>query len=170
MTDDLIARMAQKNMSHVVDTIDASEHPTLGNLIEQSSEDKDTPPAVDTTSVHGKNIDLDADFDRARQNLNELANEGMISLRELNQIAQVSQHPRAFEVVANLIDKLSKVNNEIVELHERKAKAITAAQKNEDDEPQGHTINQTYNDNRTVVQGTTADLVRKYRGKGQDNE
>ena len=157
--DDAIARNATRNMDHVVDTIDMTEHDSLGQLIEQQDGDKQERQVVDPDTIAD---DLDSDFERARQNLMELAEEGALSLSDLNQIARASQHPRAFEVVATMIDKLNKLNNDLVELHERKHKARTQQKKNEG-EVGDTVVNQTYNDNRTIK--TTAELVHERKGK-----
>ena len=57
-----------------------------------------------------------SDFETARQNLHEIINTGLESLEKLSQIADASQHPRAFEVVAKLIESIATANKDLLEL------------------------------------------------------
>jgi len=57
-----------------------------------------------------------SDFETARQNLHEIINTGLESLDKLSQIADASQHPRAFEVVAKLIESIATANKDLLEL------------------------------------------------------
>lgn len=57
-----------------------------------------------------------ADFETARTNLHEVINTGLESLAKLSQIADGTQHPRAFEVIAKLIESIASANRELLEL------------------------------------------------------
>jgi len=57
-----------------------------------------------------------SDFDIARTNLHEIINTGLESLAKLSQIADQSQHPRAFEVLAKLIDSIATANKDLLDL------------------------------------------------------
>ena len=54
--------------------------------------------------------DEDTDFQYARENLYNLIERGQDGLEELIEIAKQSEHPRAFEVVGQMIDKLTTTN------------------------------------------------------------
>ena len=69
--------------------------------------------------------DSDQDFQYARENLYNLIERGQDGLDELLEIAKASQHPRAFEVVGQMIDKLTTTNKELLNLHKTK-KDITS--------------------------------------------
>jgi len=60
------------------------------------------------------------DFQYARENLYNLIERGQDGLEELLEIAKASQHPRAFEVVGQLVDKLTTTNKELLNLHKSK--------------------------------------------------
>ena len=62
----------------------------------------------------------DQDFQYARENLYNLIERGQDGLDELLEIAKASQHPRAFEVVGQLVDKLTTTNKELLNLHKSK--------------------------------------------------
>ena len=64
--------------------------------------------------------DSDSDFQYARENLYNLIERGQDGLDELLEIAKASQHPRAFEVVGQLVDKLTTTNKELINLHKSK--------------------------------------------------
>ena len=64
--------------------------------------------------------DSDSDFQYARENLYTLIERGQDGLDELLEIAKASQHPRAFEVVGQLVDKLTTTNKELLNLHKSK--------------------------------------------------
>ena len=60
--------------------------------------------------------DEDSDFQYARENLYNLIERGQDGLEELLEIAKQSEHPRAFEVVGQMIDKLTTTNKELLNL------------------------------------------------------
>ena len=64
--------------------------------------------------------DSDQDFQYARENLYNLIERGQDGLDELLEIAKASQHPRAFEVVGQLVEKLTTTNKELLNLHKSK--------------------------------------------------
>ena len=64
--------------------------------------------------------DSETDFQYARENLYNLIERGQDGLEELIEIAKQSEHPRAFEVVGQMIDKLTTTNKELLNLHKTK--------------------------------------------------
>ena len=60
------------------------------------------------------------DFEMGRQNLHEVIEQGKRALDELCSIANASQHPRAYEVVATLIKTVSDANSNLMNLHKQK--------------------------------------------------
>jgi hypothetical protein len=78
-------------------------------------------PMVPSTSV--QQIMTDAlsdsakrDFEIARTNIHAAINAGIDALSTLGPIAESSQHPRAFEVVAKLIESISSASKDLLEL------------------------------------------------------
>ena len=69
--------------------------------------------------------DEDTDFQYARENLYNLIERGQDGLEELIEIAKQSEHPRAFEVVGQLIGKLTDTNKELLNLHKTKKDITT---------------------------------------------
>lgn len=58
----------------------------------------------------------DADYEFARKNIYELIAQGSDALRELADIAQISQHPRAYEVYSNLLKTIVDTNKDLMNL------------------------------------------------------
>ena len=71
------------------------------------------------------------DVKYARENLYHLAEKGKDALEELMELANQSQHPRAYEVVGQLIKTLTDTNERIVDI-QQKAKSILSDPKGPD--------------------------------------
>ena len=97
--------------------------------------------------------DEDTDFQYARENLYNLIERGQDGLEELIEIAKQSEHPRAFEVVGQLIGKLTDTNKELLNLHKTK-KDIQA------EKTSGPT-----NVTNALFVGSTSELQKLLKGK-----
>ena len=95
--------------------------------------------------------DEDPDFHYARENLYNLIERGQDGLEELLEIAKQSEHPRAFEVVGQMIDKLTTTNKELLNLHKTKKDISTE---------KGPT-----NVTNALYVGSTAELQKMLKGK-----
>jgi predicted transcriptional regulator len=91
------------------------------------------------------------DFEAARANLYEVIQTNQEAMDKLLQIAEQSQHPRAFEVLGKLMDTHVQANKELLEL-QSKIREIDAA---ESSTSEG---SQTINNNLFV--GSTAELQK----------
>ena len=91
------------------------------------------------------------DFEAARANLYEVIQTGQVAMDKLTEIASQSQHPRAFEVLAKLMDTMVNTNKELLEL-QTKIRQIDAA-----DAPMNEQA-KTINNNLFV--GSTAELQK----------
>ena len=96
--------------------------------------------------------DEDTDFQYARENLYNLIERGQDGLEELIEIAKQSEHPRAFEVVGQMIDKLTTTNKELLNLHKTKKDIQTE---------KGGPTNVT----NALFVGSTAELQKMLKGK-----
>ena len=56
------------------------------------------------------------DFELARSNIHEVIQNGVYAMEKLSQIADSSQHPRAFEVLAKLMDTMLQANKDLLAL------------------------------------------------------
>jgi hypothetical protein len=60
------------------------------------------------------------DFEVARKNTKNLIKKADVALDQLLLVANQSEHPRAYEVAANLIKTLGDLNKDLLELQKRK--------------------------------------------------
>ena len=125
------------------------------NLPETKKETEVTiPKKVDTNKEESE---ADIDYKYARENLYTIIEKGQESLNTLVDVAQQSQHPRAFEVVSQLVKTLSDTNEDLLEL-QKKIKVI-----NKDIQEGPKTVN------NSLYVGNTADL-QKFINKRKNSE
>jgi hypothetical protein len=72
--------------------------------------------------VTPSNERIESDYETARDNLRELLTTGQNALMHALEVAKSSEHPRAFEVVGNLMKQLADVNQQLMDIHQQKAK------------------------------------------------
>lgn len=65
---------------------------------------------------------IEDDYDKTRGNLHELLVKGQEALNAALEVAKQSEHPRAFEVVGNLMKQLADINQQLMDIHQQKAK------------------------------------------------
>ena len=65
---------------------------------------------------------IETDYDTTRENLRELLITGQNALYHALEVAKQSEHPRAFEVVGNLMKQLADVNQQLLDIHQQKQK------------------------------------------------
>lgn len=63
---------------------------------------------------------FDHDYNTSRSNLHALLQQGQDALYHALEVAKQSEHPRAFEVVGNLMKHLSDINHQLLDLHQKK--------------------------------------------------
>lgn len=91
------------------------------------------------------------DFERARANIHNMIENGQEAMVKLAQIADSSQHPRAFEVLAKLMDTMLTANEKLLDLQSKIREIDTA------DSPMNEKA-KTINNNLFV--GSTAELQK----------
>ena len=98
-----------------------------------------------------KNDALEHDYETTRGNLHSLLQQGQDALYHALEVAKQSEHPRAFEVVGNLMKNLSDINHQLLDLHSKKQTLETPAKKEE------AAKNVT---NNSIFVGSTAELAK----------
>ena len=68
--------------------------------------------------------DIDSDYEYTRDNLKSLIDKGTEALDGILELAKESDHPRAYEVVGQIIKTVSDTNNDLIEL-QKKMKDLT---------------------------------------------
>ena len=97
---------------------------------------------------------VDSDYERVRRDLFDLSEQGDEAIELMLEHARESEHPRAFEVLGQLIKNNAEIGEKILKLHKSKKE-----QDKEDDDPaltQGAT-------NNNVFIGSTAELQKMLR-------
>ena len=107
---------------------------------------------VDLVPVKETDERIESDYDRSRNNLHELLRQGQDALNHALEVAKVSEHPRAFEVVGGLMKTIADINTQLMDLHAKKAKLETKDEK-QNSQPQSVT-------NNTMFVGSTSDLSK----------
>jgi len=103
---------------------------------------------------------VDADFEYARQNLRELIERGQQAIDGIMMIAREGESPRAYEVIAQLINTIASANKDLLDLS-KKYKDINQDVKNE------NTTNVT---NNSLFIGSTSDLHKLISGKTDEDD
>ena len=75
-----------------------------------------TSDSVKNIIANAYNDSAKNDFEMARSNIHEVIQNGANAIEKLSQIADSSQHPRAFEVLAKLMDTVVSANKELLAL------------------------------------------------------
>ena len=94
---------------------------------------------------------VENDYNAIRNNLYTILNQGQEALFHALEVAKQSEHPRAFEVVGNLMKNLSDINHQIMDLHTKKN---SLERKNKTEE-----LPKTVTNNSIFV-GSTAELAK----------
>lgn len=137
----------------------------LGMNLATSGEDQNavTPYTPDQEIVETKNEEIDKDIAFARDNMINLIAQSDEAIAELLVIAKQSQHPRAFEVVANLLKTSADLNNDFVALHKKKQELQPKDQKTTTPRVPGSVQN-------NLFVGSTAELQRMLIDMNKKND
>lgn len=115
--------------------------------------DEETLPAVPSTPAE----DIEADYQTARTNLKTLHAKGIKSLDGIIELAKTTDHPRAYEVVGQLIKAMADVNQQAMDLH----KDMAAIKKKDPTGGPSHVVN-------ALFVGSTHALQRMLKGQTLD--
>ena len=115
-----------------------------------TAELKPEPSVRVVPNTNGKDDDIDYNY--ARENYYNLIERNQAAVEEMLEIAKQSEHPRAFEVVGQLIKSGLEANKELMNLHKTKKDLTTEK-----------TPNQVTN--QAVFVGSTAELQKLLKVK-----
>jgi len=105
---------------------------------------------VETTERH---THQDQDYEYVRNNLQNIIDTGSTVLQGIVELAEESDHPRAYEVVGQIMRQLAETNKDLIELQKdmKKIKNEESAKK----------VTQN-----AIFMGSTAELQKFLRGQG----
>lgn len=103
---------------------------------------------IDDTSLIVNESD---DYTFARENIRSILEKGNVALEQMLSIANLSQHPRSYEVVSELIKSLASTNKDLLDLAEKNKRIESIGEK-------GH---QTINNNLYISTAELQKLLNK---------
>ena len=109
-------------------------------------------PESTTRVIPQNGKDDDIDYNYARENYYNLIERNQDAVEEMLEIAKQSEHPRAFEVVGQLIKSGLDANKELMSLHKTKKELSIET-------------NSSVNVNNAVFVGSTAELQKLLKAK-----
>lgn len=134
-----------------VSDIDMNIAKTLGIEPTQEPSESMIVRAVEVVTPYNA-TDADSDYDEVRRNLKCIIEKSQEAIEGISELAQDSQQPRAYEVMAQLIQSSLEANNRLMDIHRR--------MKDLKKEEKGKTTNVT---NNSIYVGSTADLQKMIR-------
>ena len=126
----------------------------MNKLNEKLSEALDIEPieVTNTEIVEITNV-IDDDAEFARQNLRKLIEKGNVAADNILHVARESEHPRAYEVAANMMKHLADMNKDLLEIQKRK----------QDLQPKPVDNKNSINVDKAVFVGSTAEFIKQLR-------
>lgn len=110
--------------------------------------DSHNPPTI-ITDDQRKNFVHEQDYEYSRDTYYDLIEKGRESLDLMIQVARESEHPRAFEVLSNMIKDIANVNDKLMELNKKQKELL------DEDKPK-----ETNTTNNNLFIGSTTELQR----------
>lgn len=94
---------------------------------------------------------IDADFNKSRNNLYNLLQQGEDALQASLELAKGSENPKAFDAFAKILSEVRALNSELLETHAKKQKVTGVSR----EEQPGSVTN-----NNAIFVGTTSELKK----------
>ena len=114
-----------------------------------------TEMKIQKPTLTGTKSRIDADFERVRRDLFDLSTQGEEAIELMMELARESEHPRALEVLGQLIKQNAEIGEKVLKLHKSKK---------EQDKTDEHTaLAQQGATNNNVFIGSTAELQKMLR-------
>tara|TARA_Y100000996_G_C22225481_1_gene521341 strand:- start:54 stop:473 length:420 start_codon:yes stop_codon:yes gene_type:complete len=113
--------------------------------------DKSDSPEIEP--VKPRHEHQDEDYEYVRNNLQDIIETGSVALQGIVELAESSDHPRAYEVVGQIMRQLAETNKDLIDL-QKDMKKIK-------DEDSVKKVTQN-----AIFMGSTAELQKFLRGQG----
>lgn len=139
----------EKSMEEIFDVIPKSD-----------TKPAPAPVVVSKQKTDGLDLDLDEDYQEARDTLKSLVTKGNHAIDHLLSIASETEHPRAFEVVATLIKNTAEANEKLLNMQKqmRDMKGLTKKDSG------------GVNVDKAIFVGSTSELNKLLKAKNSDDE
>ena len=117
-------------------------------------------PAVIEEENQEFNASVEKDFDHARTNIKNLITKGDTAIDQLILIADESEQPRAYEVVANLIKTMAELNKDLLTIQKVRKELTNKGFTND---------NKAITVDKAVFVGSTKDLITMIKNNKEEN-
>lgn len=124
-----------------------------------SNIDKFTGAGLPAVIEQKKTTQVNADFEFARENLMDVINKGQEALFDLMDVARQSQHPRAYEVLATMMNTMVGASKDLLDLQAKKKKIL-------EEDPSASPQQVTNN----LFVGSTAELQKYLKQQKSDEQ
>ena len=108
--------------------------------------------------IKDKDDNLQNDYDYSRATYYDLLEKGRESLEDMMEVARATEHPRAYEVLSNMIKNLADVNDKLMDLN-KKNKHITAPSKRQIEHQQNNIFVSSTADLQKLLQQEDNDVI-----------
>lgn len=142
-----------KNLSEILDTEFTPSEPLTGEIVASVSGEIVASANTEEQAVALPDRDVDYDYAYSRITHRDLIDKGLPALDDLLKVAKESQHPRAYEVAANMMKNLSDMTDKLMALQEKR-KALKAGK---EETPASVRVD------KAVFVGSTAELLKQIR-------
>lgn len=112
---------------------------------------------VDQTEIV---VDTEEDYEYTRQKIKDLIKKSEIAIDSMMDLAQDSEHPRAFEVLSGMFKTTTEMMDQLITL-QKKRKELTQSGEKTEKQSGGNTTN-----NNAIFVGSTTELQRFLHEKG----
>lgn len=145
----------------------------LSELFDVPNDVENLPAEIDTAKSQAvavmedteEEVKLEQDFEHSRQTIHKLIAHGEDAILEYMQLVTESESPRAYEVLAKLLDAVANLSKDNVELHNMKK---TIKDKMNQLPAQGGSAMNIKNAN--IIVGTTADLQKQIKNESTSDQ
>jgi Terminase DNA packaging enzyme len=139
-----------KKMNEIFDVVPKEDIVKSTEIIHQPTQ----LPSISNGIEPDLKNDLNDDYYKSRDNIQQLIDTGKEAMHDLLQIARDSQHPRAFEVFATLMKNVGELNDKLLD-SQKKMRTM-------DGKSSGQTSTKI---DKAIFVGSTADLNKLLKGK-----
>lgn len=159
--------MSDDKNEYEFDPIDITEFTEIES---DTTEEKSLTVSENIPETQGKDVDTQVDYENTRKTYYDLVEKGQRALDNLLDVAASSEHPRAYEVAAQMIKTITDTNDRIVELQLQMEKIVKQRKENEvetEEAKNAKTVN-----NNVIFAGTMKEFQEMYKkmtGKDQSN-
>jgi hypothetical protein len=119
--------------------------------IEPISMEESSPKTDTEMVVVEETSEVETDYQHARKNIKALTVKGNDALDKLMLVADESEHPRAYEVVATLMKTMADLNKDLLDLQKKKRDLVGK---------EVVTSDNSINVDKAVFVGSTSDLIK----------